>query len=136
MSQNEPIPEAKHSRRRRWSRLALLAFVVAGLFLFPGLRRAEIEFRYEIERPKCIERLELRLFEGDVLARQHRQLVEGRQDLAYVAKLRHGEYRAIVNLECTDGFRATASRQPIIVDRDGVIQFKVSGDECGCSAGR
>ena len=103
------------------------------LFLFPNLRRVELELRTEIARPKCVERLELRLLAGDVLARGSMTLVEHQDVIAQKVKVRRGEYLAIANLHCRDGSTAIGSRQPITVEDDGVIQFKVSGEECRCS---
>lgn len=123
------------SRKRRYARLVLLVLAAGLFFLFPGLKRSEIEFRYRIDAPACVERVELRLFENGVLARGHRQLVEGRDFLTHSAKLRHRSYDAVVIAECRDGSNAVASRQPIIVEQDVVIHFKVSGAECRCSDG-
>jgi hypothetical protein len=111
----------------------LLALALGLVFFFPSLRREEIELRTEIERPKCVERLEIRLFKGEELQRANSELVDGRDLVVQRTKLSHGEYRAVVNLACTDGSTAIASRQPIVVDREGVIEFNVSGRECRCS---
>jgi hypothetical protein len=103
------------------------------LFLFPGLRRRDVEFRYEIDRPRCIERVELRVFEGAVLARSHRSLLEEKNELSQSAKLKEGEYLGVVTLECRDGSKVEVSRQPIVIDDEGVIPFKIFGGECRCS---
>src|SRR5688572_15577565 len=134
MSPNDPSPESQaQNKRRRWSRLALLALALGLMFLFPSLRREEIELRAEIERPKCVERLEMRILKGDVLERANGQLVDGRDVIVHRTKLSRGDYRVVINLACTDGSTAIASRQPIVVDREGVIDFNVSGRECRCS---
>lgn len=106
--------------------------MAAGLFiLFPSLRRADIEFRYTISSPECVERVALDLFRDGRRVRGHRQAVAGRRDLKSEAKLTmNGEYLAVVHLECRTGESIRATEQPVIVDRDGVIQFKLSGYPC------
>jgi hypothetical protein len=111
----------------------LLALIAGLSFLFPGLRRRDLEFQHEIEQPRCVDRVDLGIFQGDELARSQRTMLEGRHLLAQTAKLAEGEYLAVVTLECSDGSRAIAARQPLVVDRDGVIQFKIFGGECQCS---
>ncbi len=114
----------------------MLPLMAAGLLtLFPALRRSEITFHYEIDDPRCVERVDLSVYEGDVLARAHRELLEGRSTMKHAAKLKHGEFRAIIGFDCRDGAHETVLKQPIVVDRDGVIDFKLSGRECRCSEG-
>jgi hypothetical protein len=103
------------------------------VFFFPSLRREQIELRIDLDRPGCVDRVELRLFREEVLERAFSQAVEGRRTVVQVAKLSRGAHRAVVKLACRDGSSTIASRQPIIVDQEGVIQFKVSGAECRCS---
>lgn len=106
--------------------------MAAGLFfLFPNLRRAEIEFRYELSSPECVERLALDLFRDGKRVRGHRQAVEGRHLLKNEAKLTmNGEYLAVIHLECRTGESIKAVEQPVVVNADGVIQFKLSGYDC------
>ena len=134
MSQSDPNPEIEPSasRRKRWSRVVLLALALGLIFFFPRLRRAELEFEIEIDQPKCVDRVELRLLRGEHVARTSRTLVEGRSVIVQKVKLERTDYRAIVNLHCGDGSTAIGWREPIVVDEDRVIQFNVSGTECRC----
>ena len=79
---------------------------------------------------KCIDRVALDLFRENTLARAHRQFVDDKDVLHNKATLTNGEYLAVVRLECGDGPPIVDTKQPIVVDRDGVINFKLDGHRC------
>jgi len=135
MSQSDPNPdgEVSASRRKRWSRLVLLALALGLLFFFPRLRRAELEFQIEVDQPKCVERVEVRLLRGEHVARSSTVLLEERSPVVMKMKVERTDYRAVMKLHCRDGATAIAWREPIVVDEDRVIQFNGSGTECRCS---